>query len=368
MQKQNSHIHHKSNSDEDLLVYGSKSRCGTKYSKNTTNLSMPKIHTSRNQKIQHQNNNSLDYNATKITSIISNTRPGNKNIVTKIPQTTKQSILSICEANLESNQESYEPDKGIMKMKSGFTMKRQDRGLKNITEQVKNIIVSEKASTSSGCSQIIYDIMIAEIKSNQDKAKNIIPPKADDRTEINIKLRVNDAQKILIAANIFQETNKQISLSKGLFSSEVRKYKLFGLKTQQNRIKYKKIELCGMIKKYAILKNIMARNKIIPSEKKIAMPFLMVHRKNHNTSKMWLEQLENDKKALILCTGDVVMHGYMKVQLSSKMVQTMPNFAFKTYIKEAVQKLSDHMGFTPSFLEEESPVLQDLMTMGKVAS
>lgn len=56
----------------------------------------------------------------------------------------------------------------------------------------------------------------------------------------------------------------------------------------------------------------MARNKISPKPVAIQMPFLVVNRRNHNTSRMSLQKSEDDKKAFILCTGDIIMHGHMK--------------------------------------------------------
>lgn len=55
----------------------------------------------------------------------------------------------------------------------------------------------------------------------------------------------------------------------------------------------------------------MARNKKTPKEKAVAMPFLVVNRRETN-NKMSLEKSDDDKKAVILCTGDIIMHGHMK--------------------------------------------------------
>ena len=282
-----------------------------------------------------------------------------------MPQTANQSITSIVESTLEPNQS--EKENSTVK-KTGYVIKRQDRGLKNIADQVKNIIASKKASTNIGCKKIIYQMMLAEINYHRDKDENLKTIKADERMEHNIKLRVNETQCVLINANIFQQIGQQITLKEGLFPLEVKKYKMFEIKTQQNVLKYKRAELCGMIKKYAILKNIMARNKMNPKEKKISMPFLMVHRSNHTTSKMLLDQPGGEKTALILCTGDIMMQGHMKVLLGSKMINTMPDFGFGTFVKNATTKLSDHIGFTPSFLKEGSLILKDLMSMGKTTS
>lgn len=240
---------------------------------------------------------------------------------------------------------------------------RHFRGLKHISGYVKDIIIVNKSTTYPRCAEMISSMFAAELKIRQKTTESSKLLEIIEKEKINVMRSVYQTQNILISAKIFQEVDKTVTLDENAFRIDVSRYRWFAFNTQQKLIEYKRAQLCGMIKKYAILKNIIARNKITPKKSHISMPFLVVHRTDHHNSKMSLEKSEDDKTAKIFCTGDIIMHGHMKAQLSSKIVKTLPDHGFAIYIKEAIAKISEKQGSIPSFLEEGGPLLADLMSM-----
>lgn len=83
-------------------------------------------------------------------------------------------------------------------------------------------------------------------------------------------------------------------------------------KLQYNIVKYKKLELLGMIKKYAIVKNIIARNKLHPKEKKVSMPFVLIHKAGKKPCDIDYVKSEDNKKVSLFSTGDMTLHGNMQ--------------------------------------------------------
>lgn len=93
---------------------------------------------------------------------------------------------------------------------------------------------------------------------------------------------------------------------------DVMRSRLYENKSNYNIIKYKRMELMGMIKKYAIVKNIIARNKLYPQEKRIGMPFALIHASGKDASDIDYIKSADKRKVSLFSTGDMTLHGNMQ--------------------------------------------------------
>lgn len=88
--------------------------------------------------------------------------------------------------------------------------------------------------------------------------------------------------------------------------------RLYENKLQYNLVKYKRIQLIGMIKKYAIVRNIIARNKIDPQEKKVGMPFVLVHKCDKKAKDIEFTKSKDSRIVSLFSSGDMRLHGNMQ--------------------------------------------------------
>jgi len=220
---------------------------------------------------------------------------------------------------------------------------------------VKDIIIDKKNINYLDCAHIVSCILLSKQKKSEEKNQDNKSQKKN-RDEENIKRRVYDALNILISASIFRRSNKVVSLIENTFHRELKKQHCYTGLIQLNKIKYKRLELVGMIKKYAIVKNIIERNKANPCNEKINVPFSMVHRADGKSGKVKLESTENCKAYTVMSGTNLILRGDLNALLSSKMCQEISRSKFDKYVDETKVAMKSKLGSYPTYLDTQIPM------------
>ena len=280
----------------------------------------------------------------------------NSNLSSKIEVSNKNIDLKQNSKNVKNPLTGKNVKNKKLKEKTCNTLtERHNRGLKNQTKLVKNIIVDKKTISYPDCAHIVTCILYESQRKLDVKNQSKESAKRH-RDEQNIKRRVYDALNILVSGNIFTFNNKLVGLMENSFLKETQKQNSFGLLIYLNKIKYKRIELIGMIKKYAIVKSIIERNKANPTDVKISMPFSMVHRADEKGGHVKLESTANRKFFTIMSKTNIILSGDMNALLSSRMCSEMSRSSFDKYVNETKVGLKNKLGYVPFFQETKIPM------------
>ena len=306
--------------------------------------SYPKIKTLQNKKSKNDQS--------KFISIFG--YPSQKSRVSKL-DVRKCKIDSINHSCENSEKKSSTTRKKTAQMKQGTksvdTQKRYFKGIKYLSKLIKGAIIFKKVKTNKEIAAEVCNFILSEERDIEAIKKY----KRNDIALKNIYRRVYDAQNILAGACILEKRNKSIFLPETSFYKEVYQQKLCEAKAPYNKLKYKRLELVGMIKKYAIIKHYIERNKAHASEARIYLPFVTIGRGANKGGYVKAENILDEKKAYVTSEINLKMHGDLQSLMIFKACRQIPDNSYNAYIKEVTQKIEQKFNYVPEYLKGSIP-------------
>ena len=195
------------------------------------------------------------------------------------------------------------------------TNQRFSRGLKVLSIKVRDIVYEQKRTTYKD----VAEALIQEAKRDLWFDNNL---KLQAKQEQNVRRRVYDALNVLIAADVFKKSGKNVYFNNNnLINSMPEKYQQskkdflqskhesvsnkFHAQLDTNR--KKKATLKSQLQKFVSLKTLMNRNSIDNKEKLVTQPFLAVKPSKFDSCQMDLEMDKTKNRLSQTSNNEILM-------------------------------------------------------------